>query len=233
MSRKIIDNRQIEWFDKEISRLSYRMIFDDRAAAASEEPGQNEEEQQSVDVAELLHRRDRLWGGRLKEARKEAYQQGFQEGLDQGLEEGRSEAKQHLEELERVVKQGVEEWRARQQLLEPGLTDLLFEITEKILQIPISQPEMQELLEREIGMLLQRMGEGSRPVLHVSEQDMELMEKLILKYAQEIPVSVHSDESLLPGEFRLETDRERVAREYRALLKDFKDSLTLPTWKQP
>lgn len=230
MSRKIIDNRQIEWFDNEISRLSYRMIFDDRTVAVSEESEQ-ENSEESVDVTELLHRRDRLWGSRLKEARKEAYQQGFQEGMGQGMEEGRSEAKQRLEVLEKVLEQGVEEWRTRQELLEPGLIDLLFEITEQILQIPVSHPDMRNHLEREIGTLLQKTGKSSRPILHISEEDMDLMEELVSTYAQEVPVAIRLDESLLPGEFRLETNREHVAREYHTLLKDFKESLSLPPWK--
>ncbi len=222
---KIIDDRKISWNREETSRLSYEMIFRDELSSDD-----NESEEEELDIEELLEKKDREWKKKLRQASDEAYQKGIDDGLDQGLEQARSEIDSKLKNLEKAFQEAHREWQERQQILETGLLDLVFEISESILGIPVENPAICEKLEQELGSLLQKVEEHTKPLLLVSETDYEYVQRLKERIATKTTVNIQVDTHFNPGEFQLETNHETVVHKFQTMLNDFKESLSLPSW---
>lgn len=225
--QKIINNNHISWQDEENARLDYRVVFDDGGYSDRKEEQEVKEE---VDVTKMLRERDRQWISKLKNAREVAFNQGVEKGRMKGLEEARAELSSHLSVLENAIEQAQQEWRARQEVLDPGLLDLAFDIAETILGIPVENPEIRKKMENELAPLLESMDEYSKPLLRVSESDYAYVEKLGEEYAPETTIKIRVSEDCNPGEFELETGHESVVLKFRKALRDFKDKLMLPSW---
>lgn len=227
MARKIIENKKINWNDLENSKLNYQMIFEEKVEALEKE----EAEEEGLDIVEVLSRKEREWKKKLEEACKEAYAHGIEEGRKRGVEEARTEIDGKLATLENAFSKAHEEWKEKQKFLEPGMLDLAFEITEAILEIPVENPAIRTKLEEEIAPLLHKIDENSKSVLWISESDFTYIEKLVEEYAPGSPITIRISQECNPGEFELETSRETIVRSYEKILGDFKDSLSLPSWK--
>lgn len=228
--QKILDTEQISWYDEERAQLDYQMIFDNNEEAAESEKEKEQKEAQQVDVKALLRERDRKWKKRLKKAREHAFSKGYEEGRKQGLEQGRSEVDERIRGLETTLEDAHEEWKRRQELLDPGLLDLVFDIVESILEIPVENPAIREKLDQEISSLLYQMDDQGTPFLWVSECDFSYVQKLKEKHLSESSVNIQVSDECNPGEFKFETDRKTVVYSFRKMLDDFRNSLSLPSW---
>ncbi|MDR8394255.1 hypothetical protein NC796_24110 [Aliifodinibius sp. S!AR15-10] len=227
-NQKILDSDQISWYSEEKAQLDYEMIFNEAGEAAREEEKRKEEE---VDFKKLLRERDRKWKMRLKKAREHAYAEGFEEGKQKGRQEARAEIDDRLTALQGIVEASHKEWEKRQKLLDPGLLDLVFDLAESILGIPVENPAIREKLDEELGALLQRVGDHATPLLWVSETDYEYVEQLKSKYNAQASVNIQVSEECNPGEFKFETDQKTVVCDFREMLHNFKQNLSLPSWQ--
>jgi len=258
MKRKVLNDGDVRWQGVETTKLSYDMIFreeeakelnrqrysrrgdgtgsadrsfgnswhDDDIAEAEGEKLYSEE-----DVEALLAEKDREWSDRLEETCRKTYQLGLKEGEKVGREKTADELSRISRKLEEGFERAHQEWRERTRLLESGLLDLVFDIAEKVLKYPAERPEDRSYLDSEVGELMQRLDETLNPVLWVSEEDSVHLEQLKERVAPELPVVIRVSDSCKPGEYRLETDREVVVRDYRKMLEDFRLSLSLPSWR--
>lgn len=226
--RKILDDKQINWKKKDDSRLSYQMIFDETA------PGEISEEdsEEALDVDELLRKRDQKWQEKLIKTREEMYARGLEDGKKQGIEQARAEIDGKLVQIENILREAHREWQNRQKLLEPGILDLTFDLAEAILTIPVENPAIRKKLESELSTLLQKTDEQSRPVLWISEEDLEYIKKLKNEYAPKTTINIRVSKECNPGEFKLETNRETIVHNFKTMLGDLKESLTLPSWNK-
>lgn len=218
MSRKIIDKKKFSWDDKDSFRLNYQMIFDEKVKSDKNFP----------DYKEILKSRDDEWSRKLDAEQKEAFNNGLTQGREEGYKIARAEIDKKLGGLEHEFKTAQAEWREHQQLLKPGLLNLVFDISEAILGMPVTNGTMRNRLEEELSTLFQQLDKKTRPVLWVSAEDFEFIESLEKQYADSTGVVVRISERCNPGEYQLETNREKVVRDFRQMLHDFKESLILP-----
>ena len=229
--QKILATEEISWYDEERAQLDYQMVFDNSEDQGEEEEAQQQEqEQQQIDVKALLRERDRKWKKRLKKAREHALSKGYEEGRKQGLAQGRSEIEERMTDLESSFSKAHEEWKRRQEILDPGLLDLVFDIAESILEIPVENPEIREKLNQEISSLLHRMDEQVTPFLWVSASDYSYVQNIKEKHLSESSVNIQVSEECNPGEFKFETDQKTVVHSFREMLDDFRNTLSLPSW---
>lgn len=222
-----MDNNQISWQDEGNARLSYQMIFDDRPPVAEREDREN-----APDIDELLKENDRKWQEKLKNTRLKVFEAGLKEGRQQGLEQARAEIDQKLADLKQVFREAHQDWKETQKLLEPGLLDMAFDLSEAILSIPVENPAIREKMEKVLGPLLQKVDEQSKPVLWISEVDFKYIEAIKRDYSPQTPLNIRVDKDFNSGEFKLETRRETVVHQFKTLLSDLKDSLSLPSWQR-
>ncbi|MGN8226751.1 FliH/SctL family protein [Gracilimonas sp. BCB1] len=226
-TQKVLDNNQISWFNEGSKRLNYQMIFNESEVRNEED----EYSEKTTDINELLDERDSRWKRKLEQVRNEAYAEGFNAGQTEGIEKARSEIDDKISVIKEAMTQAHEEWKTRQQILEPGLLDMVFEISESILGIPVENPAIRESLEEKIVPLLQKINEQSKPILWVCEDDLEFVQALKDDFSKSMVLNMQVSEDCNPGEFRLETQEETVVHNFREMLDEFKKTLALPSWK--
>lgn len=219
MPKKIIDRNRFSWEDDDRFRLDYTKVFEDRKHAA---------EPQGPDIDQVLQEKLKEWNERLENTRRQAFDQGYRQGHDEGMALARNELDQRLDGMAGQFRAAADEWKATMELLKPGLLNLVFDLAEAILEVPVTNGTMRNKLEKELHELLQDLEKDSRPVLWVSREDHDMVASLITEYEGSTGVMVRVGNTCKPGEYQLETSRERIVRDFREILKDFKDSLILP-----
>lgn len=225
-SQKVFNNGQVKWFDEELTRLNFQMVF-------NESEQDEKDAEQKYDPEELqkrLNQRDESWKKKLKHETEQAFEEGFEKGRKEGLKAARLEIDSKLEVIRKAIEKGHEEWQQRHKLIEPGVLDLAFEISENILGVPVKDPKIQETLSSKLIPIFQKLDHSSRPVLKVSEHDLEHVKELKQSYAGKLTMFIESDENCNPGEFELDTNDETIVYKFREMLKEFKKNLNLPTW---
>ncbi len=219
MPKKIIDRNRFSWEDDDRFRLDYTKVFEDRKHVAGP---------QGPDIDQVLQEKLKEWNERLENTRRQAFDQGYRQGHDEGVALARRELDQRLDGMAGQFRAAADEWKATMELLKPGLLNLVFDLAEAILEVPVTNGTMRNKLERELHELLQDLEKDSRPVLWVSREDHDMVASLVTEYEGSTGVMVRVGNTCKPGEYQLETSRERIVRDFREILKDFKDSLILP-----
>lgn len=223
MARKIIGKESFTWHDDNHSRLSYQMVFGDGLKAEEADSEEN-----NARIEDILLARQKEEREKLEAAREEAFSLGFEKGRNEGLIAGRADMKTTLSTLELAFEQAREEWRAMQNILHPGLLHLIFDICEKILGVPVQNETVRKHLEEELCDIVQKIEKSAQPVLWVSEADFAYVVDLVERFAGDTGIVVHATPKCLPGEYQLESNREKIVRNYRLMLRDFSDTLMLP-----
>lgn len=231
--QKVLHTEDINWYEEKENRLDYELAFGDDGLKKRNqgEHEQAETNDPKVDVKQLIKKRDKKWEKRLEKARNEAFEQGFEEGKEEGYARAESEIDDKLFRLEKVVARAHHEWKEHYLTLDPGLLDLVFDITEKMVGLPVENSQIREQLEDELSVLLHQTDEEIKPQLRVSETDYVFVKELVEKYTPKLSLSILVSEECNPGEFEFETEKETVVHRFRKKLTDFRENLSLPSWE--
>lgn len=224
-SQKVLSNQQIKWYDEETTRLNYQVIFNEAKESSNDTV---------FDEAELKNRletRDAAWKKKLQQEKEKAYREGFEAGQAEGYEAAHQETDAKLEVIRTSIKQGHEEWRQRQEILEPGMLDLAFELSEAILGIPVEDEQLRKNMLDTLRPIFQKLDGASKPIIKVCASDLEPVKKLQEEFASELTMYFEVQSDCNPGEFILETNEETIVHKFREMLKELKKNLSLPTWK--
>jgi flagellar assembly protein FliH len=224
-SQKVLSNQQVKWYDEETTRLNYQVIFNEAKESSNESV---------FDEAELksrLEMRDTAWKKKLQQEKEKAYREGFEAGQAEGYETAHQETDAKLEVIRTAIKEGHEEWQQRQEILEPGILDLAFELSEAILGIPVQDEQLRNNMLDTLRPIFQKLDNASRPVIKVCESDLEPVKALKEEFASELTMYFEVQNDCNPGEFILETDDETIVHQFREMLKELRKNLSLPTWK--
>lgn len=233
--QKILNTEQINWYEEEDNELNYQIAFDgnDGLGSNGEEETESDDkgEQEQVDVKTLLRERDQKWKKRLKKAREISFAKGVEEGRKKGYRKAEEEIDEKLETLRGIFEQAHKKWLERHRALNPGLLDLTFDLVEEIVGIPVENPQIRETLEEELSELLHEAENRLKPVLWVSKEDYNFVENLVKKYAPEISINIRVSKEYNPGEFEFETEKKTVVYSFKEMLHDFRENISLPSWK--
>lgn len=227
--QKVLQTEQINWYEEEENRLDYEVVFGGENYQKSK--ANKESAEPKVDVKKLIQKRDEKWKKRLENAREKMFEKGRQKGFEEGYKEAEQQVDQKLSKLEGLIQEAHEDWCQRQELINPGLLDLTFDIVEKIVGLPIENPQIRQQLEEELSVLLHQSDDEIKPLLWISKEDYKFVEGIVKKYAPELSISIRISEKYNPGEFELETEKETVVHRFREKVTDFKENLSLPSWK--
>jgi len=231
--KKIVSGDRVSWYQNDDTQLDYRMVFDeeDSISETEKDEASEDEKEEKVDALQLLRKRDDKWKKRLKRTRKESFKKGFKKGEQQGAERVRKEMEETFDRLETMFNEAHKEWCKRHDAINPGLLDLVFDLVESIVDLPIKHPKMKEKLKTELSPLLHAVDKNTKPVLTVSEYDYNFVADLVNKYAPDISVDIRKNSRCKPGEFEFDTDKKTVIHNFRKMAKDFRENLSLPTWQ--
>ena len=231
---RVLDNDQIKWYKENNTKLNYKMLFNE-TEAPPEILELEEAEAIELSPEEIAEQaridRDRKWKLKVNKTREVAYAQGYEEGKAAGYMHAQYDLEGKLDFINNTLENGFEEWKKRQELIDPGILDLAFEIAETILGFPVEHPELRNNLESTLGPLLERIDDQSKPVLLVAESDLEYIELLKEKYAPDTFIKVRVDQTCRSGEYRFESTHEVVIQNVMNTLKEFRKTLPIPTWE--
>ncbi len=234
---RVLENEQIKWFKENNTKLNYKMLFNE----STEEINAEIETMEEAEVVELTPEeiiqqaridRDRKWKLKVEKTREDAYAVGYEDGKAAGYMQAQFDLEKKLNFINETIEKGLEEWKKRQELLDPGLLDLVFEITETILGVPVEHPDLKNKLELTLGPLLERIDNQSKPVLLVAESDFEYIQLLKNEYAPNSFLKVRVDHECNPGEYRFESTDEVVVQNVKNTLNEFRKSLSIPSWEE-
>jgi len=228
MSKRFLDQDDVQWQKESVSRLNYDMIFDNKPDVDESE----ELRKQKEELENKLVEQEKNWQARLRKMEVEAFEKGFQKGKVTGKTEAEAEIDQKLSGIEEILTSAHQEWREVQALLEPGILDLSFEVAEEILKLPLENKDLKGRLSEEIHSLMQKMDDGSKTAINVSKSDYEMIESLVEEYRNRLTLHLKMDDDLNPGEFKFETKRETIVKDFKLQLQDFKGALNLPLWNE-
>lgn len=223
MSKRFLDEDEVSWQKESVSRLNYDMIFDESPKVDESE----ELREQKKELEDKLVEQEKRWQVRLRKTEVEAFEKGYQKGKLSGKQEAEAEIEKKLTGLEEIFNKAHREWKEVQTLLEPGILNLSFEIAEEILKLPVESQALRKRLTEELHALLQRLDDESKAIIFVSEPDYETVESLVEEYRDRFTIHLKMKNELNPGEFKLETKRETVVKDFKLQLQDFKDALNL------
>ncbi len=156
-----------------------------------------------IRVGEMLRQAE----SEAEDIREKARQMGQAEGRRQGYEESLKGVREMVEEMARWREEIRERDRRRWAEMEEELTEMVLQITEKILRQQLQDPETALFLVRDC---LGRFSDLSDITLMVSAGDMagilEQREELEREIPPRTELLILTDESLKDGEFRLRGD---------------------------
>lgn len=224
--KKYIEQDTIHWQSQKVSKLNYDTIFSDSDKGNESEAFMAEIESLKKQLAE----QERSWQSKLRKMEVSSYERGYLKGKEVGKKEAEDLFEDKLNRLQSLFEKSHEEWKEIWSELEPGILDLIFDISEEILGIPVTSDKMKEIVTQQLNRLLQKMDDEYKASIIISENDTDLLSELIQEYENRLTVRLTTDSELNPGEFKFETKREQVVRDFKKQLKDFKESLNLPTW---
>jgi len=231
---RVLENEQITWYKDSNTKLNYKMLFNDGDISLDLIQTQEQDEivinpEQMVQQARID--RDRKWKLKVDKTREDAFTAGYEDGKAAGYHLAQKELESKLDFIHETIESGLNEWKKRQELIDPGLLDIAFEISEAILGIPVEHPEIRNKLELSLGPLLEQIDNQSKPVLLVAESDFEYIQLLKNEYAPDTFIKVRVDKSCGTGEFRFESTNEVVVQNVKNTLKEYRNNLPIPSWE--
>ena len=217
---KILNNEPPNSNGQNWTRLSYEMLF-------QEKPARNNGYKTNIEVNELLKENDLIWEARLEEAKRLTREEALKEGYSEGKKDALDEVKQHLLPIREAITEVDGRINKLLDELKPHLASLVFDLTEKVLEVPVYNEELQHRVEEEVHRILEEIEEGTRVKIAVSPEDYQIISGLDTSGDLMKKTDIHYDESLNPGEYRIETRYEVIVKNFRKMLNDLKESTIL------
>lgn len=225
MENNIIDSNKLQVANDESRRLSYEMLFDD--------PGNGNhsnglhEQIPFKEHREMLEKAEDEWRLKLEEAKAEVYKKGLEAGMKKGEERTLSDMARKKEWMKEVVS-GIEEQISElMDDLKPQVATLVFDITEKILGLPVKSEKLREQVKVEIKSLISSLDRNIQVKLVVASSDYEF----VLNALKELPnperIQLSQSEKLSAGEYTVDTSNERIVKNFNKMLLDFREEVAL------
>lgn len=229
MENNVIDSNNLQVDTGECRRLSYKMLFSDSPHAKSNgtetrgdrDPITLKEHQKNLREAE------EKWQVKLEEVSAEAYQKGLEEGFKKGEKKAQAVMEQKGELMKEVVC-GIENHiNELMDELKPRIATLVFDITEKILGLPLKSEKLGKEVTEEVGKLLLSFDRDIHVKLIVSSSDYGFMVRALKDLPNAERVQLSKSDELSTGEYTVDTENERIVKNFKKMLLDFRDEVAL------
>ena len=214
---KVIYKEKFNLRDEESSRLSYEDLFSFK-------------DEVDISVADAIERNNIDWNKKLTDARKSSLKEGYDAGFEDGVRKAREEIDAKVGAFEQVLMQIDQRLDKLVEDLRPGITTLVFDLAEKVIEVPVRTEALEAKLNDEIGRALKSINESAKVHITVSGYDYDVVKPLVESTAGKHAITIDYDDNLRTGEYRIETTEEAVISNYRKSLKEIRDNLSLDEW---
>jgi flagellar biosynthesis/type III secretory pathway protein FliH len=207
-------------------KLSYDMLFDNNSPW--EENG-SDEASQAVSPEEMqqqLQEKEVQWQKRLEKERSAAEEAGFKKGFTEGKAEAEEQCLKQIAGFEGVMKQMDIAYDQALEELKPHVAGLVFDLTEKVLDIPFKHKKLRECVREEVAQLIEKLDDELHIKVMLSEADFDMMQEAFEHDEEMNHITLRMDAELNPGEYEVETKKECIIKNFKKMVADFKESVS-------
>lgn len=227
MESKVIDSEQLNFSGKSFARLSYEMLFEDQDEGEGEERSLETavESISKEELTERLRKAEEQWQKRLEEEKEKTARAAYKRGRNKGRKEAESAIDEKVSGLKAALEEADRKIGELMDELKPVMAQMVFDLAEKVVRVPVADKEIRRKVSDEIVEILEELEENIRVKIHVSKEDYELVSKELEECGDKIELK--ASEELNPGEYTVDTRKERVVKRFTKILNDFKESVAL------
>lgn len=162
------------------------------------------------------------WDNERKIVEQSSYEKGINEGFEKASEQFHGSI-QTVSKALSAAEKGIEEIL---ESIKPHIASMAFDLAGKILEVPVENDQIKKSVIREIGKLIDELSSQVEIYVQVSGSDYDRISNLIDQKGVS-HIKLQSNPKLNPGEYRIDTRNEQIAREFRKALENFRESFTL------
>lgn len=215
---KLIHKERLQVEDKEKAKLSYLDIF-------------KADERKDIDYESLIERTNQEWMRKMNDARQQSVQEGYEAGLRDGEENAKEIIEFQLHHFETILKELDEKLNSILNSIRPGVTQLVFALLEKLIEVPFEQDNLKEWVTQKINENIDGLLKQQDITITVSEQDYDAVNALMKKMEPKHNIKITYSTHIHSGEYKLETPEEAVINNFKKKLNDLKQQIPLDTWE--
>jgi len=203
-------------------RLSYEMVF-----SGDEDNPEKDRLLDAEELQKILHKKEQEFENKLSNAREKAHNQGYEQGFEDGKKEAEKMISRQLEPLRKGIEESREAVSEITNGIKPYMAELVFELTGKILRQPVANEKLRKETKAELSRVLEEVQGQLKIKIEISPADYDMAEQLVKAYRKESEIEIRKKENLNPGEYHVSTNKEVVIKEFRKILRDFKDHVAI------
>lgn len=179
------------------------------------------------EVNEMLREQESEWQEKMQEMKHEVEQEARQEGIAEGKKLMKTEMESRLETLEESIKKAGESFQNIIDELKPYMASMVFDLAEKVLNQSLKDKKLHKSVEADIDEILKELENETRATITVSAEDLDHIDRFVEKKRSGEPITVKASDSLKTGEYTIDTCSERIVKNFRKILKDFREKVSL------
>jgi flagellar biosynthesis/type III secretory pathway protein FliH len=209
-------------------KLSYDMLFENNSLWEEAGPD-SDEESQTVSLEEMekqLQERDTQWQKRLEQECSRAEEAGFKKGFAEGKDEAEHQCMKRITGFEEILRQMDLAYDQALEGLKPHVAGLVFDMTEKVLDIPFKHKKLRERVREEVAQLIEKLDEELHIKVMLSEADFDMVQEAFEHDEEMNHITLYIDEELNQGEYKVETKKECIIKNFKKMVADFKESVS-------
>ena len=217
---RIIEKNKLKVSNQNCTRLSYETVFRDKDFQAISNLTEE-------DLQNALYENDRTWEVRLNKEVKKQSEIQYQAGYKDGISDSGDVIERHMQPVRTAFEELNEQFSGFMSELKPHITSMIFDLTEKVLEIPINDPDLKSKTESDIKILLKELDDDVKAKILISVDDYNTFGELFRAGGYGKNVTIVADDQMKPGEYKIETDYEMILKDFKKILQDLKESATL------
>lgn len=209
-------------------KLSYDLLFENGSGLNGDQPD-SRDESQPISLEEMqrrLQENDARWQNRLQKEKEYTEQISFEKGITEGKKQAKSRYLEQLSGFEQVMNQIDNKYNQAIEELKPQIAALVFDMTEKVLDIPLKHKKLRGRVQKEVSQIIEELDDKLQVKVKLSESDFNMLQKAFEKNEEIEHIHLQIDESFNPGEYAVETKNECIIKNFKKIINDFKESIT-------
>lgn len=159
-------------------KLSYDMLFEHGPGLDEERTDSDGEQVVSLEeMQQRLKEKEAQWQNHLESEKKKAEQAGFEKGFEEGKKKTENRYLKKMSGFEEAMNQIDDKYNQSIDELKPYIAKLVFDITEKVLDVPFRQKKLRQHVQQEISRIIDGLDNELKVKVKLSETDFEMMKK--------------------------------------------------------
>jgi flagellar biosynthesis/type III secretory pathway protein FliH len=216
-------------------KINYEALFNSHSAAAryrksAADESQDESAMNEVftgpQVEEILNAERERLKKKWDEERVQLEEAALRKGREEGFEKASGEYRGSITTITEALGAAESGLQRMLEEIKPHIASVAFDLAEKILEVPVESEEIRDRVSEAVETIIDQLSAHTEVVIHVSDSDYgRVCTMLEEKESDHIQLKAASE--LNPGEYRIDTPNEQIARDFKHTLENFRETFSL------